>query len=45
MQGKNGEKRDDKEHHEKTSVFHLAEFENGTVVFVLFLRKRLLHFL
>ena len=38
------EKRNDKEHHEKASFFHIAEFSNG-FCFVLFLRKRLLHFL
>ena len=37
------EKRNDKEHHEKASVFHIAEYSNG-VVFVLFLRKYFLHF-
>ena len=37
------EKRNDKEHHEKASFFHIAEFSNG-FCFVLFLRKRLLHF-
>ena len=37
------EKRNDKEHHEKASFFHKAEYSNG-FCFVLFLRKRLLHF-
>ena len=31
-------------HHEKASFFHIAEFSNG-FCFVLFLRKRLFHFL
>ena len=38
------EKRNDKEHHEKASFFHIAEFSNG-FCFVLFMRKRLLYFL
>ena len=37
------EKRNDKEHHEKASFCHIAEYSNG-FSFVLFLRKRLLHF-
>ena len=38
------EKQNDKEYHEKASVFHIAAFSNG-FCFVLFLRKRILHFL
>ena len=34
------QKRNDKEHHEKASFFHIAEFSNG-FSFVSFLRKRL----
>ena len=37
------EKRNDKDHYEKASSFHLAKFQNG--FFVLFLRKRLLRLL
>ena len=37
------EKRNDKEHHEKASFFYIAQYSNG-FSFVLFLRKRLLHF-
>ena len=33
------EKRNDKEHHEKASFFHIAEFSNG-FCFVLFFRRR-----
>ena len=36
VQWTNGNKRDDKEHHERASFFRLAEFENGTVYFFLF---------
>ena len=37
MQWRNREKRNDKDHHEKASFFHLAELQNGC--FVLFLGK------
>ena len=42
---RNREKRNDndKEHHEKTFLFHTAQFWNG-FCFLLFLRKCLLHF-
>ena len=38
------EKRNDKEHQEMASFFHIAEFSNG-FSFGIFLRKRLLQFL
>ena len=44
VKGRKREKGNDKEHHEKASFFHIAEFLNG-FCFVLFLRKRHLHFL
>ena len=40
---RNREKRNDKERHEKTFLFHTAQFWNG-FCFLLFLRKYLLHF-
>ena len=40
---RNREKRDDKQHHEKVSVFIYLSFR--MIVFVLFLKKRPLHFL
>ena len=37
-------KQNDKKHHEKASLFHIAQYWKG-FCFVLFLRKNLLHFL
>ena len=34
VQWRNREKRGDKEHHEKVSFLHLAEFQNGIFCFV-----------
>ena len=44
VQWRKREKPNDKEPHERQVVFHIAEFSNG-FCFVLFLKKRLLHFL
>ena len=43
MKWREREKWNDKEHHEKASFFHIAEYLNG-FCFILFLRKHLLHY-